>query len=104
VSVELAFVYVDFLLLLAVYAEGSVLRNIDEEAIRVVDRPKMLQFLQSLKRSDGSFSLHDRGESDTRGSKAYVLIILSQQSLIFLRLLCRCGRTHVRIGQCAWSL
>ncbi len=47
------------------------IRNLDQEAIGIVDRPKMLRFLLALKRSDGSFSLHDRGESDTRGSIAF---------------------------------
>jgi prenyltransferase beta subunit len=46
-------------------------RNLDEEAIGIIDRPNMLRFLLSLKRSDGSFSLHDRGESDTRGSMSF---------------------------------
>jgi prenyltransferase beta subunit len=49
-------------------ADLFVHRNLDHEAFAVVDRPKMLQFLLSLKRPDGSFSLHDRGETDSRGS------------------------------------
>ncbi len=49
-------------------ADLAAHRNLDHEAFAVVDRPKMLQFLLSLKRPDGSFSLHDRGETDSRGS------------------------------------
>ena len=43
-------------------------RNLGDEAVGIVDRSKMLRFLLSLKRTDGSFALHDRGETDTRGS------------------------------------
>ena len=59
---------------------GSPFRNIEQEAIGIVDRPKMLRFLLALKRPDGSFSLHDRGETDTRGSMAF----LQQHSQILI--------------------
>lgn len=59
---------------------GSPFRNIEQEAIGIVDRPNMLRFLIALKRPDGSFSLHDRGETDTRGSMAF----LQQHSQILI--------------------
>jgi prenyltransferase beta subunit len=60
-------------------------RRLGQEAIGIVDRPKMLRFLLSLKRSDGSFSLHDRGETDTRGSTAFVFNHHHEKQLILFR-------------------
>ena len=73
---------------------GSPFRNMDQEAIGIVDRPKMLRFLVALKRPDGSFSLHDRGETDTRGSMAFlqqysqILISFIQAIALSLSLTC----------------
>ena len=60
-------------------------RNLDQEALAIINRPQMLQFLMSLKRSDGSFSLHDRGETDSRGSMPYILYMYVLINLIFIR-------------------
>ncbi|GIY68381.1 protein farnesyltransferase subunit beta [Caerostris darwini] len=38
-----------------------------EEAFNVINRPKLLRFLFSLKKRDGSFRMHEGSESDIRG-------------------------------------
>ncbi|KAJ3434365.1 protein farnesyltransferase subunit beta [Anaeramoeba flamelloides] len=46
----------------------AILSRFDPTAISVIDRKKMKQFLLKMKNKDGSFNLHENGESDTRGA------------------------------------
>ncbi|KAK8794653.1 hypothetical protein WA158_001634 [Blastocystis sp. Blastoise] len=46
----------------------------DNEALKQINRYKMYNLFLSLKHSDGSFSVHEHGESDIRGT--YCVIIL----------------------------
>ncbi|KAJ3446682.1 protein farnesyltransferase subunit beta [Anaeramoeba flamelloides] len=46
----------------------AILSRFDPTAISVIDRKTMKEFLLKMKNKDGSFNLHENGESDTRGA------------------------------------
>eukprot|EP01114_Cavostelium_apophysatum_P020546 TRINITY_DN6919_c0_g1_i1.p1 TRINITY_DN6919_c0_g1~~TRINITY_DN6919_c0_g1_i1.p1 ORF type:complete len:409 (+),score=40.52 TRINITY_DN6919_c0_g1_i1:70-1296(+) len=55
-----------------------------KRALSVINRPKMYQFLLKVKRPDGSFVMHDQGETDVRGcycalTVAYLLNIMTPE-------------------------
>lgn len=51
------------------YASVMALASVGtDEALGVVDRPALLRFLLRCKQPDGSFAVHDGGETDTRGA------------------------------------
>lgn len=44
------------------------------EALAVVDRPRMAQFLRNMKQPDGSFTMHEGGEADLRATYCAVAV------------------------------
>jgi protein farnesyltransferase subunit beta len=46
-----------------------------EEAYKIINRPKLYEFLMRIKNKDGSFCLNEKGEIDMRG--VYIAIIIS---------------------------
>ncbi|KAL1488034.1 hypothetical protein ABEB36_015407 [Hypothenemus hampei] len=52
-----------------------------EEAFKVINRPKLYEFLLSVKQSNGSFAMHHRGEVDIRGAYC-ALSVASLTSII----------------------
>lgn len=52
-----------------------------EEAYKVVNREKLYSFLKRMKQPDGSFIMHDGGESDVRG--AYCALSVAKLTNIF---------------------